>query len=62
MVVIAVLLLAFLPPGILFPQMAARMAARKKKKNADKAAQNSESSQQDVEMSAPVVHESKPAL
>lgn len=67
MVAIAVNLLAWLPPGILFPQMAARSAAAKKAKKADKAARkaakkaarNGDDSQQDLEMSEPALQETK---
>ncbi|KAH8911126.1 RTA1-domain-containing protein [Coniochaeta sp. PMI_546] len=67
MVAIAVNLLAWLPPGILFPQMAARSAAAKQTKKADKAAKKAakkaarsgDDSQQDLEMSEPAVEETK---
>lgn len=67
---IAVNLLAWFPPGILFPQMSARRAAIKQEKKADKAARkaakeaarNGDDSQQDVEMSEPAVEETKAGL
>jgi hypothetical protein len=69
MVSIAVNLLAWLPPGVLFPQMAARTAAIKRekkaskaaKKAAKKAARSGDDSQQDLEMSEPS-EETKPGF
>ncbi|KAB5554919.1 RTA1 like protein-domain-containing protein [Coniochaeta sp. 2T2.1] len=66
MVAIAVNLLAFLPPGILFPQMRENTLKRdsakkeaKRAKKAEKARRKGDNSQQDLEMSEPSVEENK---
>ena len=66
MVAIAVNLLAFLPPGILFPKMRENTLKRdaeskeaKRAKKAEKARRKCDHSQQDLEMSEASVEENK---
>jgi hypothetical protein len=54
MIAIACLLLAFFPPGILFPQMGHRRQARKGEKSP-----STGESQQDVELTAAEVEEQR---